>query len=192
MASHLTTPPCLCVFTPPPPVCLQHSRRGVPVEWMAPAQQRWVSSNPMNTMILFVPQQEAWVVERMGRFHRILEPVSPARDNFTVQPTINTHLEECDELRFLTKGKKKCGCSHLCRFISYCLSVSFFLTLPPYTCQVLGQLNNSLFNVAFVNIPSLTQWSQRLWSEFFKGFLTAGYPDCDYLYCRSTLQYLQP
>uniref|UniRef100_A0A8C7WPW8 Stomatin-like protein 2, mitochondrial n=1 Tax=Oryzias sinensis TaxID=183150 RepID=A0A8C7WPW8_9TELE len=29
---------------------------------------------PMNTVILFVPQQEAWVVERMGRFHRILEP----------------------------------------------------------------------------------------------------------------------
>ncbi|EMP39451.1 stomatin-like protein 2, mitochondrial isoform X3 [Chelonia mydas] len=28
----------------------------------------------MNTMVLFVPQQEAWVVERMGRFHRILEP----------------------------------------------------------------------------------------------------------------------
>ncbi|XP_053887689.1 stomatin-like protein 2, mitochondrial isoform X1 [Malaclemys terrapin pileata] len=25
-------------------------------------------------MVLFVPQQEAWVVERMGRFHRILEP----------------------------------------------------------------------------------------------------------------------
>lgn len=29
----------------------------------------------MNTVVLFVPQQEAWVVERMGRFHRILEPV---------------------------------------------------------------------------------------------------------------------
>uniref|UniRef100_A0A8C5S0P2 Stomatin-like protein 2, mitochondrial n=1 Tax=Laticauda laticaudata TaxID=8630 RepID=A0A8C5S0P2_LATLA len=28
----------------------------------------------MNTVVLFVPQQEAWVVERMGRFHRILEP----------------------------------------------------------------------------------------------------------------------
>ncbi|XP_033020412.1 stomatin-like protein 2, mitochondrial [Lacerta agilis] len=28
----------------------------------------------MNTVILFVPQQEAWVVERMGKFHRILEP----------------------------------------------------------------------------------------------------------------------
>uniref|UniRef100_A0A8C6P6R3 Stomatin-like protein 2, mitochondrial n=1 Tax=Nothobranchius furzeri TaxID=105023 RepID=A0A8C6P6R3_NOTFU len=37
-------------------------------------QQRWASSLPMNTVILFVPQQEAWVVERMGRFHRILEP----------------------------------------------------------------------------------------------------------------------
>jgi len=28
----------------------------------------------MNTAILFVPQQEAWVVERMGKFHQILEP----------------------------------------------------------------------------------------------------------------------
>uniref|UniRef100_A0AAY4AMX4 Stomatin-like protein 2, mitochondrial n=1 Tax=Denticeps clupeoides TaxID=299321 RepID=A0AAY4AMX4_9TELE len=35
---------------------------------------RWASSLPMNTVVLFVPQQEAWVVERMGRFHRILEP----------------------------------------------------------------------------------------------------------------------
>ncbi|XP_075711058.1 stomatin-like protein 2, mitochondrial [Rhinoderma darwinii] len=37
--------------------------------------QRFASSGlPMNTVVLFVPQQEAWVVERMGRFHRILEP----------------------------------------------------------------------------------------------------------------------
>ncbi|KAJ3605724.1 hypothetical protein NHX12_027768 [Muraenolepis orangiensis] len=42
--------------------------------WLVPAQQRWASSLPMNTVVLFVPQQEAWVVERMGRFHRILEP----------------------------------------------------------------------------------------------------------------------
>ncbi|XP_014256773.1 stomatin-like protein 2, mitochondrial [Cimex lectularius] len=32
------------------------------------------SSTPLNTIIMFVPQQEAWVVERMGKFHRILEP----------------------------------------------------------------------------------------------------------------------
>ena len=32
------------------------------------------SRNPVNTVIKFVPQQEAWIIERMGRFHRILEP----------------------------------------------------------------------------------------------------------------------
>ncbi len=31
-------------------------------------------SLPANTVIRFVPQQTAWVVERMGKFHRILEP----------------------------------------------------------------------------------------------------------------------
>ncbi|XP_050730728.1 stomatin-like protein 2, mitochondrial [Eriocheir sinensis] len=29
---------------------------------------------PLNTVVLFVPQQEAWIVERMGKFHRVLEP----------------------------------------------------------------------------------------------------------------------
>ncbi|KAF2729767.1 hypothetical protein EJ04DRAFT_515676 [Polyplosphaeria fusca] len=29
---------------------------------------------PANTIVRFVPQQTAWIVERMGRFHRILEP----------------------------------------------------------------------------------------------------------------------
>ncbi|XP_051972726.1 stomatin-like protein 2, mitochondrial [Xyrauchen texanus] len=53
---------------------LKHSRHTVPALWGTRAQQRWASSLPMNTVVLFVPQQEAWVVERMGRFHRILEP----------------------------------------------------------------------------------------------------------------------
>ncbi|KAM6975330.1 stomatin-like protein 2, mitochondrial [Tautogolabrus adspersus] len=53
---------------------LQQSQRSAPRLWITPAQQRWASSLPMNTVVLFVPQQEAWVVERMGRFHRILEP----------------------------------------------------------------------------------------------------------------------
>jgi len=35
---------------------------------------RHASSMPMNTVVLFVPQQEAWVVERMGKFQCILEP----------------------------------------------------------------------------------------------------------------------
>ncbi|KAJ5802453.1 Stomatin-like protein 2 [Penicillium pulvis] len=29
---------------------------------------------PANTIVRFVPQQTAWIVERMGKFHRILEP----------------------------------------------------------------------------------------------------------------------
>jgi hypothetical protein len=29
---------------------------------------------PWNTVVKFVPQQESWVVERFGRFSRILEP----------------------------------------------------------------------------------------------------------------------
>ncbi|KFW71632.1 hypothetical protein AS28_12835, partial [Pygoscelis adeliae] len=40
----------------------------------APAPCRLNSGLPMNIGVLFVPQQEAWVVERMGKFHRILEP----------------------------------------------------------------------------------------------------------------------
>ncbi|CAD7012136.1 stomatin-like protein 2, mitochondrial [Ceratitis capitata] len=37
-------------------------------------QSRTKASTPMNTIVMFVPQQEAWIVERMGRFHRIMEP----------------------------------------------------------------------------------------------------------------------
>lgn len=29
---------------------------------------------PLNMGVIFVPQQEAWVTERMGKFHRILDP----------------------------------------------------------------------------------------------------------------------
>lgn len=37
-------------------------------------QLRLRSSLPINVGILFVPQQEAWIVERMGKFHCILNP----------------------------------------------------------------------------------------------------------------------
>lgn len=35
---------------------------------------RHTQSTPINTIIMFVPQQEAWVVERMGKFNKILQP----------------------------------------------------------------------------------------------------------------------
>lgn len=37
-------------------------------------QSRQRSGLPMNTGILFVPQQEAWVTERFGKFYKVLEP----------------------------------------------------------------------------------------------------------------------
>ncbi|KAL6115285.1 stoml2 [Pungitius sinensis] len=52
----------------------KNSQRTAPRLCITPIQQRWASRLPMNTVVLFVPQQEAWVVQRMGRFHRILEP----------------------------------------------------------------------------------------------------------------------
>lgn len=33
---------------------------------------RFRHSARLNTVVVFVPQQEAWVVERMGRFNKIL------------------------------------------------------------------------------------------------------------------------
>jgi len=35
---------------------------------------RYKSTTPVNVGVMFVPQQEAWVVERMGKYHTILEP----------------------------------------------------------------------------------------------------------------------
>ncbi|KAM0727068.1 Stomatin-like protein 2, mitochondrial [Formica fusca] len=35
---------------------------------------RYRPLTPINTIVMFVPQQQAWIVERMGKFHKILEP----------------------------------------------------------------------------------------------------------------------
>ncbi|XP_038078329.1 stomatin-like protein 2, mitochondrial [Patiria miniata] len=37
-------------------------------------QVRCASGRQVNTVVLFVPQQEAWVIERMGRFYKVLNP----------------------------------------------------------------------------------------------------------------------
>nr|CAD7426826.1 unnamed protein product [Timema monikensis] len=61
----------------------------LPVQLGSLVSLRWKSSSPLNTVVMFVPQQElfsrlllpnstlpwqAWIVERMGKFHRILDP----------------------------------------------------------------------------------------------------------------------
>ncbi len=39
-----------------------------------PMATRYSRTLPSNTIIKFVPQQEAWIVERFGKFNRILDP----------------------------------------------------------------------------------------------------------------------
>lgn len=41
---------------------------------VAQQQVRYRTSLPFNTIILFVPQQEAWIVERFGKFQKVLNP----------------------------------------------------------------------------------------------------------------------
>lgn len=57
-------------FTPRKAIRSLSSASGSAIEWPQLNRQ----GLPANTIIKFVPQQEAWVVERMGRFHTILEP----------------------------------------------------------------------------------------------------------------------
>ena len=58
-----------------PPLSGLHSSQSLP-RWKN-SHTRFYSSYklPTNTVVMFVPQQEAWVVERMGKFHKILDPV---------------------------------------------------------------------------------------------------------------------
>jgi len=41
---------------------------------IATAVRNYSDNTPWNTVVLFVPQQEAWVVERMGKYNSVLEP----------------------------------------------------------------------------------------------------------------------
>lgn len=58
-------------------------------------------SLPMNTVILFVPQQEAWVVERFGKFNRILEPVSIICFRFIAQLLLRLHIENLLKFHYI-------------------------------------------------------------------------------------------
>lgn len=56
------------------------------------------TSLPANTIIRFVPQQTAWIVERMGKFNRILEPGLAI-----LMPVIDVRASLHDKRRGLTK-----------------------------------------------------------------------------------------
>ncbi|XP_058956386.1 stomatin-like protein stl-1 [Pocillopora verrucosa] len=44
------------------------------IRTMAYGYSRTKKKLPVNTVVKFVPQQEAWIIERFGKFNRILEP----------------------------------------------------------------------------------------------------------------------
>lgn len=49
-------------------------RRFQKLQLVAREHQRLKSSLPFNTIVLFVPQQEAWIIERFGKYQKTLEP----------------------------------------------------------------------------------------------------------------------
>ncbi|PYH89437.1 hypothetical protein BO71DRAFT_403081 [Aspergillus ellipticus CBS 707.79] len=57
-------------FAPESLLPLGSSQSGAPPTYFSSSR----TSLPVNTVVRFVPQQTAWIVERMGKFHRILEP----------------------------------------------------------------------------------------------------------------------
>lgn len=58
----------------------------------------------------FVPQQEAWVVERMGRFDRILEPglnfLMPILDSVKYVKTLKEVAVSVPSQSAITQGKR--------------------------------------------------------------------------------------
>ncbi|KAJ4305979.1 Synaptotagmin-like protein 2 [Collariella sp. IMI 366227] len=80
-----TLPAVLALSKLPPSTTLPQSRpfhstphNALPSQFgggaMPPTYFQKSASLPMNTVVRFVPQQTAWIVERMGKFNRILQP----------------------------------------------------------------------------------------------------------------------
>lgn len=63
---------------------------------------------PVNTVIKFVPQQQAWIVERFGKFHRILEPgltfLVPFVDQISYVQSLKEQAVEIPSQSAITQG----------------------------------------------------------------------------------------
>jgi len=79
-------------------------------------------STPLNTVVMFVPQQEAWVVERMGKFHRILEPgitvLIPILDRVKYVQNLKETAVDIPQQSAITIGK---------HYLIYFMKACFFL-----------------------------------------------------------------
>lgn len=79
----------------------------------------------MNTAILFVPQQEAWVVERMGKFHQILKPgfnfLIPIIDKISYVQSLKEIAIDVPQQSAITLGKYWVN-----YWVSTCQVIQFF------------------------------------------------------------------
>lgn len=66
---------------------------------------------PSNTVIKFVPQQQAWIVERFGKFNRTLQPglaiLIPFIDEIKYVKTLKEVAVEIPSQSAITQGKFK-------------------------------------------------------------------------------------
>ena len=84
------------------------------------APVRWRHNTPLNTVVMFVPQQEAWVVERMGKFHRVLEPgvnvLVPVLDRVKYVQSLKEIAIDIPQQSAITIGE---SISHLCHVVYF-------------------------------------------------------------------------
>ncbi|XP_070542826.1 stomatin-like protein stl-1 [Ptychodera flava] len=71
-----------------------HQRLLPRLQAVTQTHKRCASGRPINTIVKFVPQQEAWIIERMGKFHREL------------QPGINVLLPFLDKVKYVQSLKE--------------------------------------------------------------------------------------
>ncbi|XP_048736175.2 stomatin-like protein stl-1 [Ostrea edulis] len=114
-------------------VCISRSirilqRKTYPNQW---SQNMTFSSRslPMNTVVLFVPQQEAWVVERFGKFDRILNPglnlILPVIDKIKYVQSLKEVASEVPEQAAVTSDNVTLGLD----------GVLYTKVFDPYKCS---------------------------------------------------------
>lgn len=66
---------------------------------------------PVNTIVKFVPQQEVWIVERFGKFHRMLKPglnvLLPFIDRISYVQSLKEIVIEIPTQAAISNGTKK-------------------------------------------------------------------------------------
>lgn len=85
--------------------------------------------------MMFVPQQEAWVVERMGKFHRILEPglniLLPILDRVK-------YVHSLREIAIIVPEQSAITVDNATLSID---GVLYFRILDPYLCNIVNTNN---------------------------------------------------